>query len=94
MKSPLDAVVQAAVTSGAVPNLVAVATADDDVIYEGAAGPRAAGDEQPVSVDGIFRIASMTKPICAVAAPSSPNPCPSPLPAYAEFERAVYQAAS
>ena len=38
------------------------------VIYEGAAGPRAVGAAEPVSADSIFRIASMTKMVCTVAA--------------------------
>lgn len=64
----VDAVLRAAVDSGAVPNVVGVAAADQDVIYEGAAGPQVAGGDQPVGADSTFRIASMTKTVCAVAA--------------------------
>ncbi|HEU5111248.1 MAG TPA: serine hydrolase domain-containing protein [Micromonosporaceae bacterium] len=59
---------RAAVDSGAVPNVVAVAADDDGLIYEGAAGPRAVGEDEPVDADSTFRIASMTKPVCTVAA--------------------------
>jgi methyl acetate hydrolase len=68
VSSSIDAVLQAAVDSGAVPNVVGVAGDDKDVIYEGASGPHAPGGDQPVGADSIFRIASMTKPVCAVAA--------------------------
>jgi CubicO group peptidase (beta-lactamase class C family) len=68
MSSRIDAVLQAAVDSGAVPSVVGVAADDRGVIYQGAAGPRAAGGDEPVNVDSIFRIASMTKIICTVAA--------------------------
>jgi methyl acetate hydrolase len=69
MSSPnIDAVLQKAVDSGAVPNIVAVAADRDGVIYEGAAGPRAAGSHEPVGTESLFRIASMTKIVCTVAA--------------------------
>jgi methyl acetate hydrolase len=68
VRSSIDAVLQEAVHSGAVPNIVAVAAGDEDVIYEGAAGPRAVGGHEPVGADSIFRIASMTKMVCTVAA--------------------------
>src|SRR5262249_15990634 len=38
------------------------------VIYQGAAGPRAVGESDPVTVDTLFRIMSMTKMPCTVAA--------------------------
>jgi len=63
----IDAVLRAAVDRGAVPNVVAVAADADDVIYEGAAGPLAVGGTAPVGPDSIFRIASMTKIVTAVA---------------------------
>jgi CubicO group peptidase (beta-lactamase class C family) len=64
----IDALLRSAVESGAVPNIVGVATDEAGVIYEGAAGPRAAGGKEPVDADNIFRIASMTKLVCTVAA--------------------------
>jgi methyl acetate hydrolase len=69
--APIDAVLRAAVDGGEVPNVVAIAADRAGVIYQGAAGPRiAGGDEadQPVAVDSVFRIASMTKPMTTAAA--------------------------
>ena len=44
----IDAVLADAVASGAVPNVVAVAADRDGVIYEGAVGPRAPGEDTTV----------------------------------------------
>jgi CubicO group peptidase (beta-lactamase class C family) len=60
MNPRVDAVLRMAVDTGAVPHVVAVAADDTGVIYEGAAGP--------VGADSTFRIASMTKLVCTVAA--------------------------
>ncbi len=69
MTSSIDKVLAAAVANGAVPNVVAMAADRDGVIYEGAAGPQAAGvNEAPASPDTHFRIMSMTKMVCTVAA--------------------------
>ncbi|MGH3517458.1 MAG: serine hydrolase domain-containing protein [Haloechinothrix sp.] len=59
---------QDAVESGAVPNVVAMAADRSGVIYEGAAGPRMAGGRDPVTADTHFRIMSMTKMVATVAA--------------------------
>ncbi|MFZ1994240.1 MAG: serine hydrolase domain-containing protein [Solirubrobacteraceae bacterium] len=64
----IDAVLADAVASGAVPNVVAVAADRDGVIYEGAAGPRAPGQDRTVDVDTPLRIMSMTKPVVTVTA--------------------------
>jgi methyl acetate hydrolase len=64
----IDAVLADAVASGAVPMVVAVAADRDGVIYEGAAGTRAPGEDSPVDVDTPLRIMSMTKPVVTVAA--------------------------
>jgi methyl acetate hydrolase len=64
----LDAVLETAVGQGSVPNAVAVAAGAAGVLYEGAAGPLAVGRDEPVGGDSIFRIASMTKMVCTVAA--------------------------
>lgn len=66
--STIDQVLQDAVAAGDVPNVVAIAADDKGMIYEGAAGPRAVGRDDPVGPDNPLRIASMTKPVCAVAA--------------------------
>jgi methyl acetate hydrolase len=66
----IDQVLHDAVESGAVPNVAAIAADRDGVIYEGAAGPRVAGEagSDPVSVDTHFRIMSMTKMVATAAA--------------------------
>lgn len=64
----IDGVLEAAVDSGAVPNVAAIAADRGGVIYEGAAGPRIAGQGDAVSVDTHFRIMSMTKMVATVAA--------------------------
>lgn len=68
MTESIDAVLQSAVDAGAVPNVVAVAADRNGVIYEGAAGPVAAGGTEMVGPDTTYRIASMTKMIGTVAA--------------------------
>jgi methyl acetate hydrolase len=64
----IDKVLREAVESGGVPHVAAIAADRDGVIYTGAAGPRAAGENDPVTVDTLFRIMSMTKMPCTVAA--------------------------
>ncbi|MEV0068476.1 serine hydrolase domain-containing protein [Amycolatopsis sp. NPDC050768] len=66
--SAMDRVLRDAVGAGHAPNVVAVAADRDGIIYEGAAGPRAAGAPEPVSADSHFRIMSMTKMVGTVAA--------------------------
>jgi methyl acetate hydrolase len=71
MSSPrdrIDQVLQDAVDSGAVPGVAAIAADRDGIIYEGAAGPRVAGGDEPLTVDTHFRIMSMTKMVATVAA--------------------------
>ena len=57
----IDQVLRDAVDSGGVPHVAAIAADRDGVIYQGAAGPRAVGESDPVTVDTLFRIMSMTK---------------------------------
>jgi len=64
----LDALLEAAVATGRVPNVVAIAADRSGLVYRGAAGPRAAGGDEPVGVDSVFKIASMTKAVTTVAA--------------------------
>ena len=47
VRTSIDEVLQNAVESGAVPNVAAIAADRDGIIYEGAAGPRVAGEERP-----------------------------------------------
>jgi Beta-lactamase len=64
----IDKVLRDAVESGGVPHVAAIAADRDGVIYQGAAGLREAGQSDPVTVDTLFRIMSMTKLPCTVAA--------------------------
>ncbi|MFC4945100.1 serine hydrolase domain-containing protein [Pseudonocardia sp. GCM10023141] len=66
--SNIDAVLRDAVNKGAVPQVVAMAADRSGQIYEGSAGPRAAGQEEQVTPDSVFRVASMTKMVATVAA--------------------------
>ncbi len=68
MSAGIDGVLQAAVDGGVVPQVVAIAADRNGPIYEGAAGPRAVGESDPVTPDTQFRIASMTKMVATVAA--------------------------
>ena len=64
----IDTVLRDAVDSGGVPHVAAIAADRDGIIYQGAAGPRVVGESDPVTVDTLFRIMSMTKMPCTVAA--------------------------
>jgi CubicO group peptidase (beta-lactamase class C family) len=64
----MDRVLRRAVDSGAVPNVVATAADTDGPFYEGAAGARTVGTDQPLDGGTLFRIASMTKMVATVAA--------------------------
>ncbi len=63
-----DALLGAAAASGAVAGAAAILATRDDIIYEGGAGVRALGGEGAMDCDSICWIASMTKPLTAVAA--------------------------
>ncbi|QRP49584.1 serine hydrolase [Amycolatopsis sp. FDAARGOS 1241] len=64
----IDKILSDAVDNGDVPNVVAIAADGDGIVYEGAAGPRAAGSSEPASADTHFRIMSMTKMVTTAAA--------------------------
>jgi methyl acetate hydrolase len=64
----IDQVLRAAVANGDVPNAVALAADRDGIVYEGAEGPRAVGQHDPITPDTMLRIASMTKMVTTVAA--------------------------
>jgi methyl acetate hydrolase len=63
----IDRVLRDAVNEKKVPGIVAMVAVADHVIYEGASGKRDTMENIPMTVDSIFRIASMTKPITSVA---------------------------
>jgi len=65
--SELDRVLRAAVLSGAVPGVVAAATDRRDLVYLGAFGSAALDQRRALRTDSVFRIASMTKLVTAIA---------------------------
>jgi methyl acetate hydrolase len=63
----IDQVLREAVDQKKIPGLVAMVGNADGIIYQGASGKRETAKNVPMTVDSIFRIASMTKPITSVA---------------------------
>ena len=59
LKKPIEA--------GLIPGVVALAAHDRGVFYEGAFGRRAVDKEEPMTLDSVFRIASMTKAVTGAA---------------------------
>lgn len=67
-RSRIDDVLRQAVDVVDVPGVVAMAASDTGVLYEGAFGVRALDEGGPMTLDSVFRIASMTKAVTSVAA--------------------------
>ena len=67
-RARIDATLRQAVDAREVPGVVAMAATDKGLLYEGAFGVRALGESAPMTLDTVFRIASMTKAITSVAA--------------------------
>jgi methyl acetate hydrolase len=65
---PIERALAAAVGQSRIPGVVAAAATRDGVIFEGARGARSAASPEPMAIDAVFRIASMTKAITTVAA--------------------------
>lgn len=68
MMPEIDSILRAAVDSGAVPGVVALATDRNGTLYQGAFGQRGLDLATPMTADTVFWIASMTKAITSVAA--------------------------
>ena len=64
----IDAVLRRATEAKEVPGVVAMAATDDGVFYEGAFGTRNVANGPAMTLDSVFRIASMTKAVTSVAA--------------------------
>jgi CubicO group peptidase (beta-lactamase class C family) len=64
----VEPLLKAATESGRVPGVVALATAANDVTYADAFGVRAGAGNQRMTVDTVFWLASMTKPLTSAAA--------------------------
>ena len=65
---PIDGVLRQAVDAREVPGVVAMAATDKGLLYEGAFGARELDKGPAMTLDTVFRIASMTKAITSVAA--------------------------
>ena len=63
----VDKVLADAVARGEVPGVVAMATDRRGIVYEGAFGVADVRSGRPMTVDTVFRIASMTKPVTSLA---------------------------
>lgn len=67
--APLDAAVRAQIAAGQVPGAVVIVGDAQDVWVRGAWGLRAvAPRREPMSVDTVFDLASLTKPVCTTTA--------------------------
>jgi methyl acetate hydrolase len=64
----IDAALQAKVSAGEIPGVMAMAANEQSVVYEGAFGVRDLATATRMSSDTIFRIASMVKLLTSVAA--------------------------
>jgi CubicO group peptidase (beta-lactamase class C family) len=64
----IDEALQHAVETKDVPGVVAMATHDQDILYQGAFGKRGLPDGADMTLDSVFWIASMTKALTATAA--------------------------
>ena len=65
---PIEQALAAAVGPRRIPGVVAAAVTRDGVIFEGARGVRSLASGEPMMIDAVFRIASMTKVVTATAA--------------------------
>ena len=83
-----------AVERGDVPGVVAMAATSEKIIFEGAYGKRFVGRSEEMTLDSVFWIASMTKPVTSVAAMqlveeghlSLDTPASQYLPGFAELQ--------
>jgi len=67
----IDAALRRVVETKEVPGVVAMAANEKGIICEGAFGTRDLASGPDMTLDTIFRLASMTKPVTSVAAMSS-----------------------
>ncbi len=68
LRDSVDGILEAAVSRGDVPGVVAAATTADGTVYEGGSGERAVGSGVAMTPDTVGWIASMTKAITGAAA--------------------------
>jgi methyl acetate hydrolase len=65
--SSITDVLESGVKGGRIPGVIGIAATPDEIIYQGAAGVLDVSNGEPMKVDTIVRIASMTKAITSVA---------------------------
>ena len=63
----IDAYLGHAIGTTKIPGIVAMVADSDGILYSGAFGNRDVANKTPMTVDTIFRIASMTKPVTSAA---------------------------
>ncbi|HQT76599.1 MAG: 1,4-butanediol diacrylate esterase [Rhodospirillales bacterium 20-64-7] len=68
MSESINRVLTNPVESGKLPGVVGLVADDAGILYQGAFGRRAVDQPAPMTLDSVFRIASMTKAITATAA--------------------------
>jgi methyl acetate hydrolase len=64
----IDEILRKPIDAGLIPGIVALAADDRGVVYRGAFGRRAVDKTEPMTLDSVFRIASMTKAVTTTAA--------------------------
>jgi CubicO group peptidase (beta-lactamase class C family) len=64
----IDQVLKKPIDAGLIPGVVALAADDGGIFYRGAFGRRSVEKAEPMTLDSVFRIASMTKAITGAAA--------------------------
>jgi CubicO group peptidase (beta-lactamase class C family) len=64
----IDEVLKKPIEAGLILGIVAIAADDHGIIYKGAFGRRAVDNSEPMTLDSVFRIASMTKAVTGAAA--------------------------
>ena len=68
MKQSIDALLARAVGAGDVPGVAAMVTSRDQTLYQGAFGKRVLGGSEPMDVDTVCWLASLTKALVGAAA--------------------------
>jgi methyl acetate hydrolase len=67
-RAGIDQALRHAVETKEVPGVVAMAASEKGIVYQGAFGTRSAAGGAAMTIDSVFRIASMTKAVTSVAA--------------------------
>jgi methyl acetate hydrolase len=68
MNTEISGILTDPIETGKLPGIVGLVASDSGILYQGAFGRRAIDRPEPMTLDTVFRIASMTKAITATAA--------------------------